>query len=101
MSLRRLLVRRSLFQMRFFRPSRRRAGPGSAGARGYDLVICGHITLLPFAFLHRLWFKTPIALIIHGIEAWHPPQRSFVKVLGKRVDRFVAVSELTKARFLA
>ena len=80
---------------------RRCAGPGSAGARGYDLVICGHINLLPFAFLHRLWFKTPIALIIHGIEAWHPPQRSFVKVLARRVDRFVAVSELTKARFLA
>ena len=68
---------------------------------GFDLLICGHINLLPFAFLHRLWFKTPIALIIYGIEAWTPPRRLFAKFLARRVDRFWAVSEITKARFLA
>ena len=82
------------------RSLRQSAGPGPAAAPGYSLVICGHMNLLPFAFLHRLWFKTPIALIIHGIEAWTPPQRPFVKFLARRVDCFVAVSELTKGRFL-
>ncbi len=67
---------------------------------GFDLLICGHINLLPFAFLHRLWSKTPVVLVIHGIEAWSAPHRPFVKFLARRVDGFVAVSELTKARFL-
>ena len=83
------------------RSLRQPAGPGTAAAPSYNLVICGHINLLPFAFLHRLWFKTPIALIIHGIEAWTPSQRPLVRFLARRVDHFVAVSELTKGRFLA
>jgi glycosyltransferase involved in cell wall biosynthesis len=63
-------------------------------------VICGHINFLPLAFLHRLWSRTPVVLIIHGIEAWAPPRKPFARFLARRVDRFIAVSERTKERFL-
>ena len=78
-----------------------------------DLIICGHINLLPFAFLIRrlaelrrprpsaLDSRPPLALIIHGVEAWTPRKRFIVNRLVKRIDYFVAVSQLTKDRFLS
>jgi asparagine synthase (glutamine-hydrolysing) len=78
-----------------------------------DLIICGHINLLPFAFLIRrlaelrgprpsaLRSRPPLVLVIHGIEAWKPRERFLVNRLAKRIDYFVAVSQLTKDRFLS
>src|SRR5262249_15440147 len=40
-------------------------------------------------------------LITHGVEAWKPTQRFLVDRLASRVSNFVAVSELTKKRFLS
>lgn len=55
----------------------------------FDLVICGHINLLPVAF-HR-----PL-LVVHGIEAWAPRRRSLAKCRG-----VISVSALTRDRLLA
>ncbi len=55
----------------------------------WDLVICGHINLLPVAFDHPL-------LVVHGIEAWSPRKRSIHKCRG-----VISVSELTRDRLLA
>jgi phosphatidylinositol alpha-1,6-mannosyltransferase len=53
----------------------------------FDLVVCGHINLLPLAFGNPL-------LVVHGIEAWHP------RKLGN-VRGIVSVSALTRDRLLA
>jgi phosphatidylinositol alpha-1,6-mannosyltransferase len=66
----------------------------------FDLVFCGHINLLPVAFLLRFWARAPVALVIHGIEAWRPTSRSLTNYLANKVDAFIAVSQLTKRRFL-
>lgn len=73
---------------------------------GFDLILCGHINLLPLAFVVRRLSaprrsQPPIALIIHGIDAWQPTRNPLVNYLVRRVNRFVAVSELTKERFLS
>ncbi|MGH7970669.1 MAG: glycosyltransferase, partial [Limisphaerales bacterium] len=72
------------------------------------VVVCGHLHLLPLAFIARRIAQSssgsrpvPILLLIHGIEAWRPPRRPLARSLASRVDRFVAVSEFTKQRFLA
>jgi len=66
----------------------------------FDLVLCGHINLLPVAFLLRLWARAPVALFIHGVEAWRPTSRPLTNFLASRVDVFISVSQLTKRRFL-
>ena len=37
-----------------------------------DLLICGHIHLLPLARLMQFQNTAPSALIIHGVDAWQP-----------------------------
>jgi phosphatidylinositol alpha-1,6-mannosyltransferase len=66
----------------------------------FDLIFCGHINLLPVAFLLRFWARAPVALVIHGIEAWQPTSRSLTNDLAGKVDAFISVSQLTKRRFL-
>jgi glycosyltransferase involved in cell wall biosynthesis len=66
----------------------------------FDLIICGHINLLPVAYLFRLWFKIPILLVIHGIDAWNPTHSHVVNFLVNKIDYFISVSNFTKRRFL-
>lgn len=55
----------------------------------FDLVICGHINLLPLAFSHPV-------LVVHGIEAWEPRGRSLSKCRA-----VISVSALTRDRLVA
>lgn len=66
----------------------------------YDLIVCGHVNLLPIAFLLRLSVRAPVALVIHGIDAWRPSGRPLTNYLAKRVDALISVSELTRQRFV-
>jgi phosphatidyl-myo-inositol dimannoside synthase len=70
---------------------------GHARRRHADLVICGHMNLLPVA--------SPLArhplLITHGIEAWQRPNNPFNARLVHRARGVVSVSAVTRDRFLA
>lgn len=66
----------------------------------YDLVICGHINLVPFAVVAAKRLNVPFVLIIHGIDAWENPERPFLKNALTHVDYIVSVSEFTKEKFL-
>lgn len=60
-----------------------------------DLVICGHVNLLPVAcFIAR----HPL-LMIYGIEAWKRPRARSIDLL-HRCAAVVSISEVTLARFL-
>ena len=67
--------------------------------RDFDLVICGHINLLPIAWGVARLLRVPVVLIIHGIDAWQPTKSHLVNALSGRVDRLVAVSQTTVDRF--
>jgi len=69
--------------------------------RRFDLVICGHINLLPAALLCRLRGSAPILLVMYGIDAWQPGARWLANWAVRRVDYFLAISETTKRRFLS
>ena len=62
----------------------------------FDLVICGHVNLLPLA---RLASKTPL-LITHGIEAWKPLRDRVSDRLVRHCRGVVSVSDVTRSRFL-
>lgn len=70
------------------------------------LLVCAHINLLPVAFLARMFLRVgtaggrpPIALVIHGIDAWQPTRSSLVNRLVRRVDAVISVSEFTRQKF--
>jgi phosphatidylinositol alpha-1,6-mannosyltransferase len=63
----------------------------------FDLVICGHVNLLPLARLAR---QRPL-LITHGIEAWKPLRDPLSNRLVHAVRGVVSVSALTRDRFLS
>jgi glycosyltransferase involved in cell wall biosynthesis len=63
----------------------------------FDLVICGHVNLLPIA---RLAGQPPL-LITHGIEAWKRLRDPISNHLVRKVRAVISVSDLTRGRFLA
>jgi phosphatidylinositol alpha-1,6-mannosyltransferase len=62
-----------------------------------NLVICGHLNLLPAAWLYARLHGARLALIVHGVEAWTP--RALSRLLTRRVDAFIAVSNHTAKLF--
>lgn len=68
--------------------------------RPCDVVLCGHVHLLPLAALMAWRHRAPLVLTLHGIEAWSPPSR-VRRWAARRVTAFVAVSDVTLQRFLA
>jgi phosphatidylinositol alpha-1,6-mannosyltransferase len=65
-----------------------------------DIVICGHLNLLPAAWLMARLRGARLVLIIHGIEAWKPRGRS-IRFMLRSVNSTIAVSRYTARRFSA
>ncbi len=65
----------------------------------YSLTLCGHINLLPLAWAIASSKRTPLILVIHGIDAWEPNARRSVNGLAHRPDLVVSVSDYTRKRF--
>ncbi len=64
-----------------------------------DLVVCGHLYLLPAAWLVA-WFRgARLALIIHGVEAWAPSRKFIANWLARRLDAVIAVSRYSAEQF--
>lgn len=70
--------------------------PGSC-----DLVVCGHLNLLPVGLVVSRIHRAPLLLMLYGIEAWQPHPSGLVNRLAPGVGSFAAVSDLTRRRFLA
>ncbi|MBK8640046.1 MAG: glycosyltransferase family 4 protein [Chromatiaceae bacterium] len=68
--------------------------------RAFDLIVCGHINLLPLAYLARRMTGAPVLLMIYGIDAWQPTASGLSNRLARRVDRVVSISDHTRRRFL-
>lgn len=62
-----------------------------------DLVICGHINLLPIATAFSLVKRAPLVLQVHGIDVWQAPNALRQACL-KRVNAIWSVSQFTRDR---
>ena len=67
--------------------------------RRTDLLICGHIHLLPAAWLLARLRGARLVLIVHGVEAWRPSRKRLANWLAHRVDAIIAVSKYSAERF--
>ncbi len=66
----------------------------------FDLIVCGHMNLLPLAYLVSICTHAPILLVLHGIEVWQPSPNVLANNLVDKINGIISVSELTKKRFL-
>lgn len=68
-----------------------------------DLIVCGHLNLLPLACVARALTRgdyIPLAVVIHGIEAWGPRRGPIWRRWLRQSDAVVSVSEFTRKRFM-
>ena len=63
------------------------------------LIFCGHVNLLPFAVPLARRYRTPLALMVHGVDVWQPP-RLASRLLLSEVDHCMSVSRLTIDKML-
>ncbi|HXC18119.1 MAG TPA: asparagine synthase (glutamine-hydrolyzing) [Holophagaceae bacterium] len=68
---------------------------------GFDLVLCGHLNLLPLAELAATWLRAPSACFIYGIDAWTPTPSRVVNMLARTRIPVVSISDVTLSRFQA
>ncbi len=66
----------------------------------FDFIVCGHINLLPIAYLVGAWIKRPVLLFVYGIDVWQPTKSKLTNKLVKNITHFVSISDVTKERFL-
>lgn len=66
----------------------------------FDLVICGHINLLPLAVLLNLYLRAPLVLLAYGIDVWQLPHK-LAKQWLKKVDAVWSISAITRERMNA
>jgi len=67
----------------------------------YDLVICGHINLLPLASAAAKLARRPLVLFIYGIDAWQPTGNRLTNSIVRGLETVVSISAITRDRFLS
>lgn len=65
-----------------------------------DIVLCGHINLLPICWLIARLRGARLDLLIFGIDAWTPTKWGLANRLTGAVDRVVSISRITLDRYL-
>ncbi|MES3001677.1 MAG: glycosyltransferase family 4 protein [Pseudomonadota bacterium] len=63
----------------------------------FDLVICGHVHLLPLAAPYAWLKRIPLVLQVHGIDVWTAPGATVRRTLST-VDAVWSVSAITRER---
>jgi phosphatidyl-myo-inositol dimannoside synthase len=67
----------------------------------YDVVLCGHINLLPLAEIASRLMGAKRVLLIYGIDAWSPTGRWLSDRLVACADLVISISQITKQRFMS
>ncbi len=70
-----------------------------SGDRSHDLVLCGHINLMPLAWLASRILDVPLILFIYGIDAWQPTKSPLANALTRRARWIVSISDVTAQKF--
>jgi len=71
------------------------------GDRSHDVVVCGHINLLPLAWVVSGLLDVPLVLFIYGIDAWKPTRSALANFLATRIRWVVSISDITARKFHA
>jgi asparagine synthase (glutamine-hydrolysing) len=69
--------------------------------RYLDMILCGHINLLPLAYLAARLKGASLWCTFYGIEAWRPHANSLTNRILRQLDGFISISRLTRERLVA
>ncbi|MES2056733.1 MAG: glycosyltransferase family 4 protein [Pseudomonadota bacterium] len=64
-----------------------------------DIVICGHINLLPLCTLIATVRRAKLVMLIFGIEVWQPTGRVLADRSVSRIDTIISISRVTLERY--
>ncbi len=67
--------------------------------RHLDLIVCGHMNLLPAAVAAKKVSGARIVLVTYGIDAWAAPTQTLVRRCVDLIDAHLTISKHTRARF--
>ncbi|KVN03509.1 MULTISPECIES: glycosyltransferase family 4 protein [unclassified Burkholderia] len=67
-----------------------------AARGGFDLVICGHINLLPLTAVLNFKIRAPLVLMVYGIDVWRPHRSRWARQLVNRLAKVWSISEFTR-----
>ena len=67
----------------------------------YALIICGHINLVPLAWMASKLTRAPWLVVVHGIDAWQPTHSLTTNRLIGAAARVISVSDVTRQRLMA
>ncbi len=65
----------------------------------FDVIVCGHLHLLPLAFFLKFFYRCPLVTLTYGVEAWTPSSRRIVNYFSSKIDVFISIRKLTAHRF--
>ena len=65
-----------------------------------ELIVCGHINLLPVAVRLRTWFGGRLMLELYGVDVWER-HRQYHPWMAREIDMAVSISRYTLERFAA
>ncbi len=60
-----------------------------------DLIVCGHLHLLPFAYLLKFFLNCPVVPVVYGVEAWTPTPHRIANYLCRKLESFISIRKLT------
>ncbi|MEG3637861.1 glycosyltransferase family 4 protein [Magnetococcus sp. PR-3] len=66
----------------------------------YDLILCGHINLLPLSQILGTLTGTPVILLGYGIEVWQPTGGGLTRWALNQLAGFISISQTTTDRLL-
>jgi phosphatidyl-myo-inositol dimannoside synthase len=66
-------------------------------AQPFDLIVVGHINLMPLAVALNMKWRAKLALMVYGIDVWTKTKAGF-DMLAKRADAIWSISEVTTNR---
>lgn len=66
----------------------------------FDLIICGHLHLLPFARLLGCFYSCPVIPVIYGYEAWNPTRHFSANYLCRGLKSFISIRRFTARRLI-
>src|SRR5205085_1267982 len=67
----------------------------AAAMERFDLVICGHVNLLPLAHYLNLRLRAPMVLLGYGIDVWSPPPDGARRMVAS-LDAVWVISAITR-----
>jgi len=71
-------------------------------ARGrFDLLVCGHVNLMPLAALLKQKLRAPLVMMAYGIDVWEPHHSRLVRNSLRRADAIWSISEITRDKLLS